>query len=62
MLQVALVSVGLLAAQAGDSSPTPQDLQTYEALKLKAGQDPPRRSNWRSGARRAGSMPSGSST
>ncbi len=41
MLQVALVSVGLLAAQAGNSSSTPQDLQTYEALKLKAGQDPP---------------------
>ncbi len=40
MLQVALVFVGLLAAQPGDSSPTARDIKTYEALKLKAGADP----------------------
>jgi hypothetical protein len=36
MLHVALVSVGLLAAQAGDSPPPPRDIETYESLKLKA--------------------------
>ena len=31
----------LLAALAGDASASPQDLKTYEALKLKAGKDSP---------------------
>ena len=39
MLHAALICTGLLAALAGDASPSPQDLKTYEALKLKAGKD-----------------------
>jgi hypothetical protein len=40
MLHAALICTGLLAALAGDSSPSPRDLKTYDALKLKAGKDP----------------------
>jgi hypothetical protein len=37
MLYAALVCTALLNALAGDAAPSPQDLRTYEALKLKAG-------------------------
>ena len=40
MLHLASVCVGLLAVLGGDASPSPRDLQTYEALKVKAGKDP----------------------
>ena len=39
MFPVALVCTGLLACLGGDPPPSPRDLQTYEALKLKAGND-----------------------
>ena len=39
MWHVALVYAGLLGVLPGDSSPSPQDIKTYEALKLKAGAD-----------------------
>ena len=40
MVHVALVCASLLAGLVGDGTPSPRDLQTYEALKLKAGKDP----------------------
>ena len=40
MVHVALVCASLLAGQAGDRSPSPQDLRAYEALRLKAGKAP----------------------
>jgi hypothetical protein len=40
MVHLALVCTGLLAAMAGDSPTSSRDLQTYEALRLKAGKDP----------------------
>jgi hypothetical protein len=41
MLHAALICTGLLTALAGDASPSPRDLKTYDALKLKAGKDAP---------------------
>jgi hypothetical protein len=40
MLQAALICTGLLTALAGDATPSPQDLRTYDAFKLKAGNGP----------------------
>ena len=40
MLHLASVCVGLLAVLGGDAFPSPRDLQTYEALMVKAGKDP----------------------
>ena len=40
MVHVVLVYAGLLAGLAGDAPPSSQDLQTYEALKRKAGDGP----------------------
>jgi hypothetical protein len=40
MLHVALICTGLVTALAGDATPSPQDLRTYDALKLKAGDGP----------------------
>ena len=62
MVHVALVCASLLAGQVGDRSPSPPDLRAYEALRLKAGKAPQAQVKLRSGARRMGWMPSGSST
>ena len=40
MLPLAVISVGFLAALSTDTAPSPADLKTYEALKLKAGKEP----------------------
>ena len=62
MTHAALICTVLLTALAGEASPSPRDLKTYDALKLKAGKDATAQVKLALGARRRGWTPSGSST